>query len=76
MMQDDDGLVEVIADTLFECDGMPNLTRQDIARAALAALEREGMVIVPHASDCSLYNEPALPKGTCDCWLSASPKHG
>jgi len=27
-----------------------------------------------HKSDCAVYNEPAYPKGRCDCGLLLTPK--
>ena len=27
-----------------------------------------------HKSDCAVYNEPACPKGRCDCGLLLTPK--
>ena len=43
-----------------------------LARLELAVNLIVGEVnITEHMSDCAIHNEPALPKGKCDCWEGA-----
>jgi hypothetical protein len=60
----------------FDCDGAEAVKKSHLAIVALrAAIEQAGRQtcqcpackVTHHTSECAVHNEPAYPKGVCDC---------
>ena len=72
-------LVKAVADRLRDSvysgdDGQFDNSASDggsLARLELAVnLIKDEVHINTHLSDCAVHNEPAYPKGECDCWTT------
>ena len=57
-----------LAQTLAECDELQRLLT--MALDERDHYEKKCKEVGNHKSDCAVYNEPAYPKGECDCVVS------